>query len=685
MPKIKLRRFTKTASKNAPEGDIKRGEPILEFEEKFSGDDKYKVVKVKVGENDDSGYDKALTLTNSLPGKGILSSAEGNNTKATGDYSHAEGWVTKATGTCAHAEGYQTEAAHDDAHAEGYQTKAYGKYSHAEGNNTIAGDINNSKQGQNAHVEGLGTKAPHNEQHVQGRYNKVLDDNYLHIVGNGTGDGDNERSNAHTLDKDGNAWFAGTVKLGANETEVATKEDIQNIKFEANLQSDWNKTEDENGGIINKPEIYNGNGTKAIIEGEDTIAGIKAFKIQTINDNIITVTNSTTFDQLAVDDKITIMDKDSKVYIDIYEIASKDINTKTITLKKDTNGSFSIINNATYFCVLAKPQVGSMVYEGTDPNSQSNSHAEGYRTRAIGKQSHAEGGGDFSQKTYNVAAGPRSHAEGYQTQAIGSATHAEGTKTTANGSYSHAEGQATTANGSASHAEGYRAQAIGLYSHAEGDFTVANGARSHAEGNGCQATNNNAHAEGYKTQALGTEAHAEGIETIASGTASHAEGKWAKAYGKYSHAEGFETVVGKLDSDGIYVSNTAPNGAHAEGYKTIAEGEASHAEGHLTKTVGISSHAEGIGTIAQGNYQHVQGTYNEALSDNYLHIVGNGTGDSDDKRSNAHTLDKDGNAWFAGNVTAGGLVITDDAIYIRNTSGYQRRIYIDGMTLKVGT
>ena len=45
---------------------------------------------------------------------------------------------------------------------------------------------------------------------MQGKYN-VLDSagKYAHIVGNG----DNiTRSNAHTLDWDGNAWFAGSVE-----------------------------------------------------------------------------------------------------------------------------------------------------------------------------------------------------------------------------------------------------------------------------------------------------------------------------------------------------------------------------------------------------------------------------------------------------------------------------------------
>ena len=42
---------------------------------------------------------------------------------------------------------------------------------------------------------------------------------------------------------------------------------------------------------------------------------------------------------------------------------------------------------------------------------------------------------------------------------------------------------------------------------------------------------------------------------------------------------------------------------------------------------------------------------------NYAHIVGNGT--SDTARSNAHTLDWQGNAWFAGDVYIGGTSMDD--------------------------
>ena len=45
--------------------------------------------------------------------------------------------------------------------------------------------------------------------------------NLLHIVGNGSSD--TSRSNAHTLDKDGNAWFAGKVYVGGTSMDDATE------------------------------------------------------------------------------------------------------------------------------------------------------------------------------------------------------------------------------------------------------------------------------------------------------------------------------------------------------------------------------------------------------------------------------------------------------------------------------
>ena len=186
---------------------------------------------------------------------------------------------------------------------------------------------------------------------------------------------------------------------------------------------------------------------------------------------------------------------------------------------------------------------------------------------------------------------------------------------------------------------------IGDYSHAEGSNTTASGDYSHAEGSSTTASGDYSHAEGSSTTASGYVSHAEGRNTTARGYISHAEGYWTIASSGYSHAEGNSTTASG------YVS-------HAEGSMATASGDYSHAEGSNTTASGYYSHAEGYWTIAQGFSQHVQGRYNIPQGDSkiprpsdYLHIVGNGS--SDTSRSNCHTLDRSGNAWFAGDVYVG--------------------------------
>ena len=261
-----------------------------------------------------------------------------------------------------------------------------------------------------------------------------------------------------------------------------------------------------------------------------------------------------------------------------------------------------------------------------------NSHAEGEHTIASGGGSHAEGYG-------NTASGDNSHAEGWDTTALGFSSHAEGNYARASGTSSHAEGDGTTASGEASHTEGRYCQSTALTSHAEGDYSEASGYASHAEGNNTHATGNHSHTEG--------------CGTTASGETSHAEGMNATASGYCSHAEGIETV-------------SSDEGSHAEGNGTTASGAHSHAEGSETVASGMGSHTEGCFTKASGEYQHVQGKYNiEDTTDTYAHIVGNGL--SDTSRSNAHTLDWDGNAWYAGKLTQEGVPTEDKDL---NTKKY---------------
>lgn len=155
----------------------------------------------------------------------------------------------------------------------------------------------------------------------------------------------------------------------------------------------------------------------------------------------------------------------------------------------------------------------------------------------------------------------------------------------------------------------------------------------------------------YKT--IGIEYMPEGLGTFGSG-----ENSWAFnhknniASGDNSHAEGYGTTASGFNSHAEGSGTTASgNISHAEGATSTASGNYSHAEGSITTASGTYSHSEGLRTIAASSSQHAQGKWNiEDASNTYAHIVGNG---SLSARSNAHTLDWSGNAWYQGDVYVG--------------------------------
>ena len=177
------------------------------------------------------------------------------------------------------------------------------------------------------------------------------------------------------------------------------------------------------------------------------------------------------------------------------------------------------------------------------------------------------------------------------------------------------------ASGKAANASGYATKATANYANSEGYFTEATGNMSHAEGYKTKANGSSSHAEGSASEAINSAAHAEGDQTKASGYASHSEGGFTEAQAGY---------------------------AHAEGYKTVAKGNNSHAEGRFT--------------IASGRAQQVLGKWNiedteidEEGYGKYVQIIGNGNEETEE-RSNAHTLDWEGNAWYQGIVQAAGFI-----------------------------
>ena len=167
---------------------------------------------------EDSSYtigQGAVAEGNDTKASGKYSHAEGDFTEASAIYSHAEGQYSKASNWWAHAEGYQTTASGNLAsHAEGYQTTASGEYAHSEGFDSTA-------SGNGSHAQNVGTIAAGASQTAIGKYN-VSDTTSAFIIGKGTED--SARSNALTVDWNGNVNIASGAKYKINGTALSASD-----------------------------------------------------------------------------------------------------------------------------------------------------------------------------------------------------------------------------------------------------------------------------------------------------------------------------------------------------------------------------------------------------------------------------------------------------------------------------
>lgn len=584
--------------------------------------------------------------------------AEGNRTKAYGLGSHAEGGRGVAEGNYSHVEGYFLEGTtkyyynedHDsyffddekspveigeyvavydistpskkigNARVEGIEQiflgeeQEYGGHRFVfnfESTNSDLGisyfvklHINHSK-GAGSHTEGAGNKAIHKYshlegcgnisgadcQHVSGKWNAP--GNYAFVVGNGASDSD--RSNAMTIDWNGNAKFTGNVKI-YNNKNIATEEHmVEYVSDTISLLSLSSLNSDENSIHVSQEKATEWD-AKSNFSGK-------------YSDLIGMPTDLAT--EKYVDEKVA----NIQIPEDFF-VLNDPIGTGSFSMNR--TGS-----TGNYSTTLGYGNQAVAIY----------SLAEGQDTKAWSKWSHTEG--------YNTQVGE------YEDSSWGWASHAEGRDTRVFGDYSHAEG-------------------YGSYVHRE--ISCA-----HAEGNCTEVYGSNTHAEGNRSIAHDDNTHAEGDATKAYGAASHAEGNQAKTYSAASHAEGYLTQAGPTEEDRSQLgwsSGADRTCAHAEGNKTKALHLASHAEGISTIARGSASHTEGRGTVATAEFQHVQGRYNYLDSNgsagNYAHIIGGGTrvdnsiswsDESNVVRKNIHTVDWNGNAFYAGKIEATGIIL----------------------------
>lgn len=383
----------------------------------------------------------------------------------------------------AHAEGSHTQAVLYASHAEGGETQALDRYAHAEGRDTQAG--------YSAHSEGRGTKALGQMSHAEGGYTEALG-HYSHAEG----------------------YKTKALSIGS-ERGASHAEGGETIADGQRSHAEGSKTHTL--------------GYAAHAEGVQTIAGTYAFNILAWDKSNKTYTLDSV-EGLAVGDIFSV--KWNTSHINYGKIIA--INDNTITVD-------NIIINAKNFetkklFVIAKPTIGTEPFdegahaEGGYTTANVNfSHAEGYKTKAIGDFAHSEG-------NTTTSSGQATHAEGVQTQATAYGAHSEGNITKARNTAAHAEGSSTIADGVGSHSEGIRTRAVGGGSHAEG---FVDDGRQDDYG----ATEKCAHAEGYNTIASGLASHAEGYSTVASGMYSHAGGLGTKS------TQTAQTSIGKYNAE----------------------------------------------------------------------------------------------------------------------------------------
>ena len=177
-------------------------------------------------------------------------------------------------------------------------------------------------------------------------------------------------------------------------------------------------------------------------------------------------------------------------------------------------------------------------------------------------------------------------------------------------------------------------------------------------------------AEGFDTTAAGNYSKAEGYMTKVNAAHTHVQGKYnIDPDGRYSIIEEFDCTLGPFNNNTYYYSSSYTVDA-ATGYFMLPNGYKSvrfDSLNTLPRGVYIASYGFGTRSLYMLTNESVKSTSGNSTTythvtilsivptydrlGHYAHIVGNGT--SEEERSNAHTLDWEGNAWYAGDVYVG--------------------------------
>lgn len=360
-------------------------------------------------------------------------------------------------------------------------------------------------------------------------------------------------------------------------------------------------------------------------------------------------------------------------------------------------------------------------------------HGEGYNAHASGNYSHAQnrdtiasGNDSSAEGLKSIAIGQASHAQnigaeahgygstacGQNTQAVGKCSFSTGIETHANGDYSFTAGTATHADGNNSFAIGYYTVAGSRYQFVRGRFNeidtegkyidiVGNGGGEDTRSNAYTLTekgdgwfNNSVTAKIIKA----TDSFSLGV-----GYGSLSSNGLNATYGNFKynlHADGSLSIGKKatIGEDCTINGALVSHGSLTIGHNSsahqscIAVGsycDAGNSDGDIRYAVALGynnnalfggSSAIGQGLTTGRSSQHVVGEYNKVDSD-ALFVLGNGS--DINHKSNAFTVGKNGNAWFAGDITIGAdnkKLATEEYVDSKNTSSISSSI-VDGVLM----
>ena len=365
----------------------------------------------------------------------------------------------------------------------------------------------------------------------------------------------------------------------------------------------------------------------------------------------------------------------------------------------------------------------------------SGSTAVGYTCSSVG-YSGSFGYQASCEGTYSLAMGYAASCKGYDSMAIGSYAKSSAsnqgvsigysTQVSANANYSVSIGIGTIASGNTSIAIGNASQATSSHATSVGDTARANGVYSlavgnttYAKGNYSTSIGNNGFANGDYSLTIGYSCYANGVSSASMGFSTTANGNYSFAFGIGGRVEKISTTVTEITEygssssyvlsfsveniEGFSVGDSIVIGDKTCKIASISEnvvtletelsdsyisvdssvvvyhiggnsnGDYSITMGEYCVANGNNSFSTGQHTISSADGSFVCGKYNiEDVDLNYAFIRGNGTSTSE--RSNAFSIDWNGNTYQQGDIYFNGDYDTPLSEKIADTSSLINRM-----------